>query len=131
MFSVNQTASQVLTLLETLPGIDVLKQDINEKIATFAIRSHDAASARSLQSLCQGANAALDPPLLLRDPDFNTDKPRQFSLSASFESFERIRHGNLQLLGIHLAWHLHAIGLLSQVSANELLYHWNGQTVGG
>jgi len=130
MSSVNQTLNQVSALLRSLPGVSVERQGINATSATFEVTTSSANSAHTLQTICEAANAALEPPLLLRDPDFNSETTRTFALSVSLEPFENIRHGTLQLLGIHLVWHLHTVGALPQDAANELLHYWHGHRVG-
>ena len=130
MSSVTQTINQVSALLRSLPGVSVERQGINAIFATFEVTTNSANSAQTLQTICEAANATLEPPLLLRDPDFNSETTRTFAISANLEPFENIRHGTLQILGIHLVWHLRAIGAIPQDVASELLHHWHGHRGG-
>jgi hypothetical protein len=51
-------------------------------------------------------------------------------VTASTQAFETMEHGYLQLLAIHLVWHLHSRGAIQAPAANELLCMWHGARVG-
>ena len=131
MSSTTKIARQITELLGSIAGISVVSQRINGSSAIFELVSLDATSAQALQEICQGANASLEPPLLLRDPDFNLDKTRSFSLSANMEPVDHVQFGILQFLGIHLVWHLQSQGDLSLQASDEYLQRWHGARVGG
>ena len=130
MSSASQTLDEISRLLDALPGIVVLNRHIDDQNAVLEITSHGAVSTHLLQNLCEGANVALAPPLRLRDPELHAEINRHFSLSASTEGLELIELGYLQLLGIHLVWHLHRAGEMPAEVANRYLQQWNGAQVG-
>lgn len=130
MHSVIQALDEISRLVDALPGINVLGRRIDGHNATIEVRSRGAKAAHLLQGLCGAANVALEPPLLFRDPEFNSEVDRHFSLIANIGEFDLIEFGNLQLLGIHLVWHLHSAGKMPTEVANEYLQRWNGARVG-
>jgi hypothetical protein len=128
MPSVVQTFNEVSRLLDALPGIAVTDHRLEGQAAIFEILSTSFSSALTVQELCLAANAALEPPVLLRDSMH--EGQRSLLLSTGVERFESIEAGRLQLLGIHIVWHLHATGALSADAANQLLLRWNAARVG-
>ena len=71
---------------------------------------------------------ALEPPVRLHYPELGAG---QFSLSASIQGFDPIELGYLQLLGIHLVWHLHPTDSMpAGMVADQLLQQWKGARVG-
>ena len=130
MSSAVQTLNEISRLLDALPGTAVLDHRIDGNNAILEITSHGVTSAHLVQSLCEAANVAMEPPVRLHEPGFNAETTRHFSLSANTEGFDSIGFGYLQLLGIHLVWHLHRIGEMPTETANLLLQRWNGARVG-
>ena len=64
------------------------------------------------------------------EPDASTRSPKQFGLVANTAKIGEVELGQLQLLAIHLVWHLHKVGLIATSHANILLQTWRGAAVG-
>ena len=128
MSSVVQTFNEVSRLLEALPGIAVTSHRLDDQAAIFEILSTSGNSALTVQRLCVAANVALEPPVLLRNPMHEGQV--SLLMSTGVERFESFEAGRLQLLGIHIVWHLHATGCMSADAANQLLARWNAARVG-
>jgi len=107
-----------------------LGRRIDGDTAILEIASQGVTSAHLVQSLSEAANVALEPQVRLHEAGFSAETTRHFSLSANTEGFDVIEFGYLQLLGIHLVWHLHRVGEMPTEAANLLLQRWNGARVG-
>ena len=130
MLALNQTLDQVCSLLKQLPGVTLLRSGLGAGIANIEITHTVEATVDDLQRVTEGANVAIEPWL----PAFGTAGsirlPAKQTLIARTDPRDSIEFGDLQLLGIHIAWHLHKAGLLTTARANNLLRQWHGATVG-
>ena len=128
MSSAVHTIKRVSRLLSAFPGIAVTSDRLAGNSAVFEITSSDHASALAIQTLCVAANTALQPNVLVRDPA--NEARRSFLLSASTNKLDSMEFGYLQLLGIHIVWHLHSVGAISASAADDFLERWNAARVG-
>ena len=127
MATANQTLALVNDLLGTLPGLAVSGATILDGCARIQV-SATAAAIDSLQSTSLGANVSLEP--WHHPADVSPALPTEHLLVASTYRQDSIEFGNLQLLGIHLVWHLHSTGALDAPRANDLLRAWHGVAIG-
>lgn len=127
---VREALDEVSRLLDEVVGITVLDRRIDGDDAVLGISSQSVTSTHQLQRLCTAANVALEPPLRARGVSTDADALGHFSIHARYQGFDVIESGHLQLLGIHLVWHLHGTGSLSTEAANTLLQRWKGAQVG-
>jgi hypothetical protein len=123
----NQTLTLVNDLLGTLPGLAVRGAKLLDGCARIQI-SAAAAAIGALQSTSLGANVSLEP--WHHPANVSPALPTEHLLVASTSPQESIEFGNLQLLGIHLVWHLHSTGALDAPRANDLLRAWHGVGIG-
>jgi len=131
MTQVLETISDVCGLLEKLPLVTVVECSVLDGIALVRVTVGSLASRAALQRECQGANVELDPWVRLGEPtsDKEIRPPASCMIRARTGEIETIQFGNLQLLGIHLAWHLRRVGILERSSASVLLARWNAPDV--
>ena len=125
MSSVTQNLATTLRLFESMPGLAFISGRIDSDKEIIELATAGDRSAHVLCDLCQAANATLEPPFLLRDPDFNAELDRCFTRTANVAGDKMLAFGNLQALGIHFVWKLHEARALSGNSANKLLQEWN------
>jgi len=128
MSSVVQIFNEVRRLLDALPEVKVVGSRVSGDVAIFEIESHSASAALVVQQLCEAANVSFEPAVRPHEPELRGMAARV--LSASTQGFDTIQYGNLQLLAIHLVWHLHGIGSIETLVANEFLDTWHGARVG-
>ncbi|WP_369935925.1 hypothetical protein [Xanthomonas tesorieronis] len=128
MSSVVQIFSDVRRLLDALPEVKVAGSHISGDVAIFEIESNSAGEALVVQQLCEAANVSFEPAVRSHEPDLRGTITQV--LSASTQGFDTIQHGNLQLLAVHLIWHLHDICEIQTHVANKLLDTWHGARVG-
>ncbi|WP_325372057.1 hypothetical protein [Dokdonella sp.] len=118
-------------MLEALAGVSVMDRHVQHSQAMFHIDIRNEAVARRLQYLCTAANVELTPPMRSIDRrGLQAEVIRRFSILACYRPFDSVEFGYLQLLGIHLVWHLHGVGVLSPDAADKLLRHWRAAEVG-
>jgi hypothetical protein len=116
---------RVSELLGRVPGVSVHSHRLAPGIAYIEFTVATELSTHALERLALGANVGIEPwprstePYVVR------------TLSAFIRERGPILYGELQLLGIHLVWYLHHIGLLSSAEANPLLRQWCALEVGG
>ncbi len=132
MNAIDEMLVQTCELLGKLPGVVVLDSGYADNNSQITISVENAASMRVIQNCCEGANVPLEPLIRFSEQSFSADsfQPVQCKLVAETESFELIQCGNLQILGIHLIWQLHKLGIMSKSSANIILEHLHGAPVG-
>ncbi|MCF7222932.1 hypothetical protein [Marilutibacter chinensis] len=129
MSAVAPVFDQVIRLLAMLPGVEVSSRHPVGDRVRLEIVCTDIRSTVEIRRLCMAANVAMAPVVL--DPSCAGDMQHScFSLSADTTAMETISHGNLQLLGIHLVWHLHRRDVLPADAANLLLRGWSAAPVG-
>jgi len=122
---------EVSHLLEALAGVSVMDRHVQDSHAIFHIDIRNEVVAQRLQYLCTAANVELTQPMRSTDrPRLQAEVIRRVSILACYRPFDSIEFGYLQLLGIHLVWHLHGIGVLPTDTANKLLRHWRAAEVG-
>jgi hypothetical protein len=127
MPALNQTLTRVSDLLGMLSGIAVHGATLSNGRAHFEI-SATGAAIDPLQQMTLGANVLLEP---WRHPtDAAQSTQTKYMLIASTTTRDAIEFGELQLLGVHLVWHLHHTGALTTPDANALLSGWHGVAVG-
>jgi hypothetical protein len=127
MSEVAKTLHDVGALLALLPGCELRGSNLRDDraIMEFLVEHRDALDA--LSKISMAANAALDPSGVLRNASLTW--PVRLTLSPLVSPMEGIAHGNLQLVGIHLVWHLHRAGLMSGRDSNQMLRRWNAALV--
>jgi hypothetical protein len=123
MSSHDAVAACVCDLLRRVPDVTVfeLRRVPNAVEIDFCVHSEE--SARALERIALGANVGINPwekSLVLGNRTF----------IASTQIRDEIASGELQLLGIHLAWYLHRAGRLKASDANTLLRRWGAVEVG-
>jgi len=111
-------------MLGTLPGVEVSGSDLSAASARIEF-SATGIAVEALQRLALGANVCLEP-----WPSASASGSVKHTLVAGTAANDTIEFGELQLLGIHLAWHLHRLGLLATPRANLLLRNWHAALVG-
>lgn len=115
-------------LLALLPGIHVLDARLVGEAAQLDLACTDAGSAERVQRLCEAANVGIRAFHVGVD-DAGGARQQRLALSARTTAIETIAQGTLQLLAIHLVWHLHCLGVLSTVTANQHLRTWSAAAV--
>jgi len=132
MNAIDEMLVKTCELLGKLPGVVVLDSGYADNNSQIEILVENAASMKVIQNCCTGANVPLEPWIRLPEQSFSIAffQPVQCRLVAETESFELIQCGSLQILGIHLIWQLHKLGIMSKSSANILLEHLHGAPVG-
>lgn len=130
MSSAGQTLNEVSLLHSALSGVSVRAARFDNQNGVLDVLVHGGHSAHLVKSLCEAANASLQHPVRLRDPELRSGETKKLLISAGIERFDSIEFGRLQLLGIHLVWHLHRTAEISAEAANELLQQWHGARVG-
>jgi hypothetical protein len=132
MHAASQILRRVCDLLERLSAVVVLSAHLRGDRAELTLATESGVSLAAIQRSCQGANVAIAPWVKLSIAEESSERiaPVTSLLIADAEGFEGIACGYLQLLGIHLIWHLHRTGNLPTGEANELLAMWNGARVG-
>jgi len=128
MRDICQVLNQVCELLGQLPGVTVLHSALSAEGVRVELAAHDALAIEALQRITLGANVRIEPQL--HSSNAGISQPVQLILVARTSARDSIEFGELQLLGIHLAWHLHSTGVLAAPQANLLLQTWHGATVG-
>ena len=121
-----ETLQAVVSLASLIPGVSVLD---SEMLATDARIHLLASSDRAIVALQQAAlasNANVDPWL----PDNSESNATRQTITATTDSRDGLEYGELQMLGIHLVWHLHSVGLLANADANARLDQWGAARVG-
>lgn len=119
-----EVLNSVCHLLGLVPDVSVLdhKHDARAARIEFSVLSEDSANA--LDRISLGANVAVETGIK------KILSPGSYTFVASTKPRDGIHSGNLQLLGIHLAWYLHKIGILAAPQANALLKAWGAVPVG-
>ncbi len=132
MNAVDEMLVQTCQLLGKLPGVVVLDSGYADHNSQIEISVENGASMEVIQNCCMGANVPLEPWIKLPEQLLATEyfQPVQCKLVAETESFELIQCGSLQILGIHLIWQLHKLGIMPKSSANILLEQLHGAPVG-
>ncbi len=126
MSAASETLKAVCGLAGQIPNITVLSSEALTAGARISILAKGDKAIDAIQSVALYANASIEP--WLREPDENTETEQTIVVS----SRERagLEFGELQMLGIHLIWHLHKLGVLSAQDANVLLRKWGAVPVG-
>ncbi|PZQ13206.1 MAG: hypothetical protein DI564_11910 [Rhodanobacter denitrificans] len=131
MSDLHRLLEDVSHLLDALAGVSVLDRHVRESQAIFHIDIRNDVATYQLQRLCTAANVELTPaPHSKEHQELQTDNIRRFSIRANCRPFDFIDFGYLQLLGVHLVWHLHGVGVLSPDAANTRLRRWRASEVG-
>jgi len=128
MREIRKVLDQVCDLLGQLPSVAVLQSASNAESVRIELAAHDTSAIEVLQRITLAANVHIEPQLQLSNASISP--PARFMLVAGTSERDSIEFGELQLLGIHLAWHLHSAGVLAAPQANLLLQTWHGATVG-
>lgn len=122
---------EVSRLLEALAGVSVMDRHVQHSRAILHLDIRSEVVAQRLQHLCTAANVELTSSMRSTDRrGLQAEVSRWFSILACYHPLDSIRFGYLQLLGIHLVWHLHGVGVLSLDAANTLLRRWCAAEVG-
>jgi len=116
----------VCGLAGLVPGVTVLSRETSTTDACIVVRTSGQAAINALQFIALSANAGIEP--WLREPELGAEAEQ--AIVARFQPRDGLEFGELQILGIHLVWHLHKTGLLHSADANALLRKWNAAQVG-
>lgn len=128
MGEIEQTLADVCALIDRVPDYSVQCCHLESDRAVIEIAG-EVPALMALQEVCLAANTDIEawlrgnaqvPGAVVRQTLFPRVTPRDL-----------IDHGSLQLLGIHLAWRLHRLRLLSATKANRLLQRWHAGLVVG
>ena len=122
----HETLVQVCALLSKVPGVTVQSHHERPGVSRIAFSVQETESARALQHAALGANVAIEP---WKKGVFEL-LPGSYAFVASTKLRDGFESGELQLLGIHLAWYLHRIGRLETSRANAMLKPWGAVQVG-
>jgi len=127
-----QHLKQACGLLEMLPGLLIVSTELMETEATLTLSISDDSSLDQLCLLTTAANVStqkMSPNGELEQVPSQADTAR-ICLTASTAPRDTVAVGALQLLCIHLVWHLHQVGKLSTQHANSMLDRWSASRVG-
>ena len=127
MSEIDQALSEVRALIAALPGCTLIESSVRDGRATFELLVEQRDALAALQEVSTAANAELEPWVDLCHE--STSWPMRLSLSSMLSPMEGIAHGNLQLVGIHLVWHMHRTALMTSLDSNRLLQRWNAMLV--
>ena len=130
MLVLRQTIERVSDLLGSLPGTSLLGCNINDAEIGFEVLATDSAATKVLNELSLGANVAILPAIGESVSVGSLNPAVKLVLVASAAERDGVAFGELQLLGIHLVWHLHEVGMLEPSRANSLLQDWGAAAVG-
>ena len=130
MLALRQTIECVSDLLGSLPGTTFLGCNLDDAEIRFEVLATGPAATKVLNQLSLGANVAIFAAVGVREPVGSPTPAVKFVLVASTAERDGVAFGELQLLGIHLVWHLHKVGMLELSRANSLLQGWGGAAVG-
>ena len=126
----DDTLQDIVGLLGMLPGIVVTSCERTRDVVQITFYVADGASLAALQREVEGANVALDPWIRHAFGEaVRLDAPVRHTITANCRAFDSIQFGYLQLLGIHLTWHLHRVGALTAEDANARLDRWRAVRV--
>ncbi|MBP3984598.1 hypothetical protein J5837_09230, partial [Pseudoxanthomonas helianthi] len=125
MAAIVETLQDVCLLAERMPGISILGSDVSTSEARIRVLSSGAEAIGILQWLASSANATIDPCLA---PPADTEIEQV--IVARVLPRDGLALGELQILGIHIVWHLHKIGAMNGPDANVLLHKWGATPVG-
>jgi hypothetical protein len=126
MTSISETVRVVCDLAGQVPGVTVLSSETLAAAACIVIKTSGPEAVNAIQFIALSANAGIEP--WLREPELGTEAEQ--TIEARFQLRDGLEFGELQILGIHLVWHLHKTGLLHSADANTLLRKWNATQVG-
>jgi hypothetical protein len=125
-----KTLLEVRELIGQLPSTSVEEYSLEGQDAKIVVYVASHRSLWALQRACQGANVGITPWVRYKIPDDGEIQPAAVcKISANTAHFETIHSGYLQLLGVHLIWYLHKVGLLEKADANDRLSRWNAVKV--
>lgn len=129
MLVLSQTIERICGLLAKLPGVTVLGSNLNGDEARFEVLAAGREAIDVLIHLSLGANVTLAPAIRLSELVEFTHSQKKMLLVANSAKRDEIELGELQLLAIHLVWHLHKAGLIATSDANFLLRKWRAAAV--
>ncbi len=125
MLDAAETLEEIANLFAQLPGVEILGYDLSDSVAMLHLRIRGADAIQAVQRLSISAN--VDPEPFVKTSESGVELEQ--ALIAKLQSVETLELGNLQMLGIHVIWHLHRSGLAATREANEYLTKWRGQLV--
>ena len=126
MIAADETLQEIARLAGMIPGIAVRGQELSSTCARIKFIGKEVAAVDAMQKASLAANASVEPWL----EDLPSGAASEQTLSVTFQQRDGLEFGELQILGIHLAWHLNKIGLLPSAEANCLLSKWGAAPVG-
>lgn len=121
-----ETLQLVVALAERLPGISVRGSEIRDADALIHTTANGAEAINSIQHLAMSANVGVEPWLRHPLPGARAEQ----TLVAHLSRRDTLEFGGLQILGIHIVWRLHKLGLMAASEANPLLRAWRAVEVG-
>jgi len=126
MPAISETLEAVCGLASQIPGLTVLGCEEFPASARIRISATGDQAIRAVQWAAESANTSIEP--WLREADAVT-KIEQ-AIVVNVHERDGLEFGELQMLGIHLVWHLHKLGILATHDANVLLREWGVALVG-
>ncbi|WP_157862435.1 hypothetical protein [Xanthomonas sp. NCPPB 1128] len=124
----DQLVSDVRGLLGLVMDVKVLRTRVSADTAILEIVSDSPSATLAVQLLCAAANVSFEPNV--SSDDSVLSGMAAWDIAADTRGFDPVQHGYLQLLAIHLVWHLHDSGVMPAQAANALLDMWHGGRVG-
>jgi hypothetical protein len=115
-----ETLQTVCSLVSLMPGVTMLGSEIVDTGARIRFFASERYAISAVKTCAEAANATVEPWLY----DVSESNPREQTISAATQARDGLEHGELQMLGIHLVWHLHSLDLLPTAEANSLLEKW-------
>lgn len=109
------TLDEVLALIARMPDASVIAHDWSADDARIVVEA-TGASAEALDYAAWTANIPVE---------VDESRPDRRVIAASSRKFDTLAHGNLQILGIHLVWHLLKVNELPRDVGLGLLCAWN------
>jgi hypothetical protein len=132
MSEIDQTLSEVSALFALVPGCELRGSTLQDDHVIMELLVEHRGALAALSDISMAANAALEPSAVLRSVLLRNESPSwpvRLTLSPVALPTEGIAHGNLQLVGVHLVWHLHRAGLMTGRDSNRMLQRWNAALV--
>lgn len=108
------TLDEVCALIAFMPDAKVVGRDWSGDHARIVVHVADDA-ADALSHVALTANVQMEP---------HESEVGHHVITASAVHRDTLDHGELQILGIHLVWHLLKAGLLPQDAGERLLSAW-------
>ncbi len=125
MTALDDIIQDVTRLAGMIPGIVVHDHEVSASGARIFVAGTDNDAIAALQFAALSANVGVKPWV----KDLPSGTRSEQTLFAKTQLRDGLEFGELQILGIHLVWHLKSAGLLPVHEANLLLTKWGATSV--